>query len=119
MFSGVENLGYWLLGLCYAASIGTILFSLEHMRLRLNRVPSSDRSIGSFPPPANSIEDWFSKRNVLAHYIRIVDEYRHVCPSSPLPRVVATGVLTLILSFIGLLVWGMMMSPTFAGATFP
>ncbi len=107
IFSG-SNLAYWIFGLCFATSIGLIFFPLEHMRLQLNCVLVPEKRVPAFPPRARSLDEFVLKTNVLGHYLGVLDEYRHLYPSSPLPRIVVSAVVSMLLSMIGIFACGLL-----------
>lgn len=97
----------WFFGLCFAASVGATWFSLERMRSQVNLVLPSDRNIGWRPPRAQSFVQLFSKSHILAHYFKVLDQYREYYPSSFLPKTLAIALAGGFVSFIGTIVSGM------------
>ena len=90
MFGGA-NLAYWLFGMCFAASVGVSLVSLERMRKQVNLVVSSD-----------SAASWYRHNTIIGFSLEVLDQHRRHYPASSLPNILAVALISTILSFIGL-----------------
>jgi hypothetical protein len=105
----IANLAYWLLGVCIAAGLGAIGLLWERMRRQLNRVLPSEQKVTlypSLPTLPKSFEELVGHTNELDPFLKVLDQYKKVYPSSSLPKNVALGVVIWILCFIAFLATG-------------
>jgi len=96
----------WFFGPCFAGSMAVKLVSLELMRKQVNTSLPDGSKIG-WNPPAQSLGAHFSKSHMYAHYLSIMTMHRNCYPSSLLPDIALFGAAGCIVSFVGILVSGM------------
>lgn len=102
----IANVAYWVFGLCFAAGFGAIGVLWERMRRQLNRVLPSEQKVTlypSLPTLPKSFEELVGQTNELGPFLKVLDQYGRVYPSSSLPKNVALGVVIWIICFIAFL----------------
>ena len=97
---------YLLFGACIVAGFAVIGFSWERMRQQVNQVMTPEEQIPWHSPMPRTFGSLFSKTNEIGHFLSVLDQYRNIYPSSPLPKKVALGIVVWILSFMALLASG-------------
>jgi len=102
----IANATYWVFGICIAAGLGAIVFSWERMRRQLNRVLPSEQKVTLYPSLPRSVGELVGRTNELGPFLKVLDQYRRVYPSSSLPKNVALGLIIWIIFFIGILATG-------------
>jgi hypothetical protein len=102
----IANATYWMFGICFVAGLGAIGFSWEQMRRQLNQVLPSEQRVTFYPPLPQSFGELVWKTNDLGHFVAVLDQYRKIYPSSPLPKKVAIALVIWILCVMALLVSG-------------
>jgi hypothetical protein len=107
--AGIANAASWVFGICFAAGFGAVGFSWELMRRQLNRMLPSEQKVTlypSLPTLPKSFEELVGQTNELGPFLKVLDQYRRVYPSSSLPKNVAFGVVIWIICFIAFLATG-------------
>jgi hypothetical protein len=102
----MANAAYWVFGICFAAGFGAIGFSWERMRRQLSQVLPSEQKVTLYPSLPKSFGEIVGRTNELGPFLKVLDQYKRVYPSSSLPKNVALGVVIWILCFIAFLATG-------------
>ena len=105
----IANATYWVFGICIAAGLGAIVFSWERMRRELNRALPSEQKVTlypSLPTLPKSFGEIVGRTNELGPFLKVLDQYKRLYPSSSLPKNVALGLIIWILFFVGILATG-------------
>ena len=100
------NIAFWLVSTCITAGVVAIGFSWERMRRQLNQVLPSEQRVTFYPPLPQSFGELVWRTNDLGHFVAVLDQYRKIYPSSPLPKKVAIAVVIWILCVMALLASG-------------
>jgi hypothetical protein len=100
------NIAFWLVSTCMVAGVAVIGFLWERMRRQLNQVLPSEQRVTFYPPLTQSFGELVWKSNDLGHFVAVLDQYRKIYPSSPLPKKVAIAVIIWILCAMALLASG-------------
>jgi len=100
------NIAFWLVSTCITSGVVAIGFSWERMRRQLNQVLPSEQRVTFYPPLPQSFGELVWRTNDLGHFVAVLDQYRKIYPSSPLPKKVAIAVVIWILCVMALLASG-------------
>jgi len=96
------NVAYWLFGMCFAASVGVSLVSLERMRKQVNLVVPSDSAVSWYGPIPRSLKHFMWDSTIVGFSLEVLDQHRRHYPASPLPNILGAALISTFLSFIGL-----------------
>jgi uncharacterized membrane protein YesL len=97
------NIVYSLFGACIVAGFAVIGFSWERMRQQVNQVLAPEEQIPWHPQIPQTFSSLFWKTNEIGYFLSVLDLYRKIYPSNPLPKNVALGIVVWILCFMALL----------------
>jgi hypothetical protein len=107
MFLG-DSIVFWVFGLCYAAAIGATLFLWESIRKQVNRVlPETERFNARSHLP-RSMKEFLFATHVYAYYGELWEQHRKYYPGSVLRKSVIFAMASILPSFIGFVVSGIM-----------
>jgi hypothetical protein len=103
--SSAEALVSWVSGIGLAGGFGVAMFSLEHMRQRVNRRLHPDLRIGyGFRPNiGRSFGEAMFKWNILQTSLEVVRQHGEYYPASGLRKSFAFALVGMMLAFFGLL----------------
>ena len=95
---------YWYFAAGFVTGTAMFAVSQKRMRSQVNRLLSKRERIPSLPADPESIWELFSGTKKIAYVFTILDEHRKHYPSSSLRTIFGVGLLTCLLSAVGMVV---------------